>query len=259
MRKKLYVDGVDLSTYGVYISGQGTFGAGEREYTFFKVPARDGAVVGSQTRLENVNVSYECFIYANFETNIRNLRSFLLSRSGYVRIADDYDTTHFRKGIYQGPFEPTVMKKNDAGNFTLTFNCMPQRWLTSGETAITYLKDDLLAAGINGITIPNPTKFYSKPKIVVFGYGGFQFYGGQKSGNGNVIVLQNSLYSITIDCESGQIYSTGDASAYVSFGYTGLDDPPTIGPNGTTAIRLMNGQDQANLIKVVVTPRTWEV
>ena len=82
MRKHLYVDNVDLATYGVYISGQGTFGAGEREYAFYDVPSRDGALVGAQTRLANVSVScYNLFhskrqkgdgsLWANSKTCLR--------------------------------------------------------------------------------------------------------------------------------------------------------------------------------------------
>ena len=126
MRKHLYVDSVDLATYGVYISGGGTFSAPEKECTWYGVPNRNGDILGYNRRLLNIKVTYDCFICANFDTNISNLRNFLLSRDGLVRISDDYHTGEFRMGTYEGPFEPTITQKLDAGSFQLTFNCQPQ-------------------------------------------------------------------------------------------------------------------------------------
>lgn len=253
MRKHLYVDSVDLATYGVYISGQGTFGAGERVYTFYDVPSRDGALVGAQTRLANVSVSYECFIYTNFETNIRNLRSFLLSRVGYVKINDDYDTTHYRMGVYEGPFEPTVTTKNDAGQFTLTFNCQPQRWLTSGNTTVTINAGD----GSSTLIGTNPSPFSSKPIIEVFGDGFFTLNGVKVT-----VDAISGVSSIKIDCDTmACTYVSGgqliDASYAVGFSAGAYDvDAPVLkaGEN-----RINATQYSFTVTKIVVTPRWWEV
>ena len=255
MRKKLYVDNVDLSTFGVYISGQGTFGAGEREYAFYDVPSRDGALVGAQTRLANVSVSYECFIYTNFETNIRNLRSFLLSRTGYVRITDDYDTTHYRKGVYEGPFEPDVTSKNDAGSFVLTFNCMPQRWLTSGDTPITINAGD----GMNKLIGTNPSYFKSKPIIEVFGDGIFTLNGVKVT----VDAIANAT-SVVIDCDTMACTYTYQGKVYecsYAVGFTDIN-----GVNDVDAPVLVAGENRINatqynfsVTKIVITPRWWEV
>ena len=254
MRKHLYVDSVDLATYGVYISGQGTFGAGEREYTFYDVPSRDGALVGAQTRLANVSVSYECFIYTNFETNIRNLRSFLLSRVGYVKINDDYDTTHYRMGVYEGPFEPSVTTKNDAGQFTLTFNCQPQRWLTSGNTTVTINAGD----GMNTLIGTNPSPFKSKPIIAVYGSGSFTLNGVRVT-----VDAISGVSSIKIDCDTMACtyvdgYGEHDAAYAVGFTENGVND--------VDAPVLKTGENRINatntyftVTKIVITPRWWEV
>ena len=139
MRNYLVFGGRDSRDFGVYISGQGTFSAPSRAYDFYAIPGRNGAVIGNEKRLENIEVSYECFIYANFDKNISDFRSYLLSCIGYQELTDSYHPDEFRMACYVGPFEPTVTKKNDAGSFTLTFNCKPQRFLQSGKTAYSWV------------------------------------------------------------------------------------------------------------------------
>lgn len=133
MRNYLTFGGRDSRDFGVYISGQGTFSAPEKAYTFYSIPGRSGALIGNERRLENIKVSYECFIYSNFSQNIADFRTFLLSLDGYQELTDSYHPDEFRLACYTGPFEPTVTTKNDAGSFTLTFNCKPQRYLYSGR------------------------------------------------------------------------------------------------------------------------------
>lgn len=138
MRNYLIIAGADSRDYGVYISGQGTFSAPEKAYEFYSVPGRNGAIIGNENRLENIEVSYECFIYSNFDKNISEFRTFLLSLNGYQTLSDSYHPKEYRYAVYVGPFEPEVTPKNDAGAFTLTFNCKPQRYLTSGDYVFKY-------------------------------------------------------------------------------------------------------------------------
>ena len=108
-------------------------------------------------------------------------------------------------GIYDGPFNPTIQRKGDAGTFTLTFNCMPQRWLDSGETVITGLK--------NGGTVTNPTRFPSLPIIRVKAINNGPF-------TVNDITLTISAFSLgvnknlTIDCETMECFDTDDGTSY---------------------------------------------
>ena len=134
MRNYFILNGVDSRDYGVYISGQGTFSAPQKAYTFYNVPGRNGAILGDEHRLENIEVSYEAFIYSDFDKNIADFRSFLLSLDGYQKLTDSYHPDEYRYAVYQGPFEPTVERTNDVGSFIITFSCKPQRYLLSGDT-----------------------------------------------------------------------------------------------------------------------------
>ena len=138
MRNYFILNGVDSRDFGVYISGQGTFDAPQKSYSFYNVPGRDGALLSSDNRLENATLTYEAFIYKDFNVNVANFRTFLLSLNGYTKLTDSYHPDEFRYAVYTGPFEPKVQSKNDAGSFKITFSCKPQRYLLSGE-AETYI------------------------------------------------------------------------------------------------------------------------
>ena len=141
MRNYLTIAGRDSRDFGVYISGQGTFSAPEKAYEFYDVPGRNGAIIGNDHRLENIEVTYQCFIYADFSKNIGDFRTFLLSLNGYQELTDSYHPDEYRMAVYVGPFEPEVTAKNDAGSFELVFNCKPQRWLYSGNTVYAFVNN----------------------------------------------------------------------------------------------------------------------
>lgn len=146
MRNYFILNGRDSRDFGVYISGQGTFSAPQKAYTFYNVPGRNGAILGNENRLENINVSYEAFIYTDFDNNIAKFRTFLLSLNGYQKLSDSYHPDEYRYAVYQGPFEPKVTRLNDAGSFVITFSCKPQRYLTSGETTYNWQNQEITGA-----------------------------------------------------------------------------------------------------------------
>lgn len=149
MRNYFVFNGRDSRDFGVYISGQGTFSAPQKAYQFYNIPGRNGALIGYDNRFENINVSYEAFIYKDFDKNIAEFRSFLLSVPGYARLEDSYHPDEFRVAAYVGPFEPVITAKNDAGSFTITFNCKPQRYLKTGEQSFTFESDKVTVRGTN--------------------------------------------------------------------------------------------------------------
>ena len=157
MRNYLIIGGKDSRDFGVYISGQGTFSAPEKAYEFYNVPGRSGAILGNDHRLENIEVSYQCFIYNDFSTNIADFRTYLLSLNGYQRLTDSYHPDEYRMAVYVGPFEPEVTSMNDAGSFELVFNCKPQRYLISGETKYSW--------------IPGSAQVISGESVDIYGYG----------------------------------------------------------------------------------------
>lgn len=235
MRHYFTLDGVDSRTFGVYISGQGTFSAPARPYEAQPVPGRNGDILTGGKRLENGTLTYPAFIVRDFENNIRGLRNFLLSRVGYVRLVDSYHPEEYRMVYYGEAFEPEVTERNNAANFELVFGCKPQRFLTSGETVKSFT-----SAG----TITNPTRFPAQPLIRVYGTG--------TVGIGSTTITITAAVGYTdIDCAIMAAYKgTTNRNAYVQLNTL---DFPTL-PPGNTGISL-----SGSVTRVEITPRWWEV
>lgn len=247
MRKKLYVDGVDLATFGVYVTGTGTYGAPARKLEVTSIPGRNGNILGIDKSYANISVTYPCFIYASLEANLAALRTFLLSRPGYVKITDDYHSGEYRLGIFEGPFNPTVQRKGDAGSFNLVFNCMPQRFLDSGET--------LISLPTSGGTVTNPTDFPSLPIIYIEDINNAEFTVNgvtlKIAALGGVSVYKN----VTIDCETMECFDTDDGTSYASkLSSTGFAFPVlSPGTNTITPISIAWGSYDG--FKIL--PRWW--
>ena len=254
MRNYFTLDGVDSRDFGVYLSGQGTFGAPSKAYTYHDVPGRNGAIIGTEKRFNNIEVTYPAFIYTNFKQNISDLRNFLLTRDGYVRLEDTYNRDEYRLVSYAGAFEPDVTKRNDAGQFDITFNCMPQRWLTSGETPITG----------SPATVQNDTQMNAKPLIRVYGYGTISV--NDIDINIASYAAQEGVSYIDIDCETMQAFN-GDklmnkyVTVYkiVNAGYGTRDysvDFPVLKPGANTIVK---SSIQTYISSWEVTPRWWKL
>lgn len=163
--KTFTFDGESSRDYGVYLTGEGVYNAPEREVEMVSIPNRNGAFALDKGRFENIEVTYPAGIFADNEADfvqgISDLRNLLCSKRGYVRLEDDYNPDEYRMAIYKSGLEvePALLR---AGEFEITFECMPQRFLKSGETKVTMA---------SGGTLTNPTLFDAKPMIELYGYG----------------------------------------------------------------------------------------
>ena len=237
MRNYFTIGGRASTDFGVYISGQGTFNSPQKAYDFRTIPGRNGDLILSDNRLMNTELSYNCFIYTNFDANLADLRAFLLSLDGYQELSDTYHPNEFRMAAYAGPLLPEVTAKNDAGSFTLTFNCKPQRFLTSGKTVTTTTVST---------TITNPTEFDALPLIRAYGTGRFRV------NNGTVKILAVYNQYTDIDCENLDCYEgTQNRNSNVEIdGYAF----PRLEP-GSNAITIVDN----TITKLEITPRWWRV
>ena len=162
----LTYDGVDSSSFGVFISGDGVFDAPARRGEMISIPGRNGSLFIDEGVFENITVEYPAFIGTGYEdifrTKLGDLRSAMTSRGNYKRLTDTYHPDEFRLGVYREGLEvdPEVITR--AGEFTLKFDCKPQRYLVSGEDPIVLT---------SGALITNPTLFYAKPLLKVIGNG----------------------------------------------------------------------------------------
>ena len=245
--KALQFDNVSSRTYGVYITGEAVYNAPARDVEMITIPGRSGTFALDNGRFENIEVSYPAGIYADTEADFRqaisDFRNFLCSRKGYVRLSDEYNPGEYRMAVYKSGLDvdPAMLR---AGEFTITFDCKPQRWLTSGETAVTVTSGD---------TLTNPTLFESSPLLEVGGSGSITFngydiefegvpygevviadhmkYGSSNNPYTKTVTLDTSLlntgdpiYPETKDCEIQVILKTSGSGYFRS---VGLRNAPT--------------------------------
>ena len=226
--KSLSFDGEDSRNYGVYITGEAVYNAPERDVEMITIPGRNGSFALDNGRFQNIEVSYPAGIFADTEANFRqavsDFRNFLCSRKGYVRLQDEYNPDEYRMAVYKSGLEvdPAMLK---AGEFTITFDCKPQRWLTSGESEV---------AVDSGDTLLNPTLFESKPLLEVEGYGSIGF-------NGYVIEI-SSAEAQTIPIAESEQYSYVNSVSF-NFDETAFNTGDTIQINGgaLTGLAGING------------------
>ena len=169
--KTFTFDGVSSSVYGVYLTGEGVFNAPQRAVELIEIPGRNGNYALDQGKFNNISVTYKVGMFdvdeSNFATKVSNFRNWLCSKVGYKRLTDEYNANEYRMAVYASGFE----LDHDlliAGEAEITFDCKPQRFLTSGETA---------TAVANNGTISNPTLFESSPLLQIWGYGNIHLGG----------------------------------------------------------------------------------
>ena len=165
--------GIDSSDYGIYISGEGVWNAPERDAETIQIPGRNGEYVLDKGNFKNIEVTYPAFnqeaSYNDFRTKVDNFRNAISSLKGYQRLTDSFHPDEYRMAAFIGGLEVDPVLYNDKSmQMSITFNCKPQRFLTSGET-----QSNVTSGG----TITNPTLFESHPLLLVDGYGDFDING----------------------------------------------------------------------------------
>lgn len=256
MRNYFIFNSQDSRNYGVYISGSGTFNAPARAYEMVSVPGRNGDLIISQDRYINTDLTYPAFIGDPFNTDVQSFRNFLMSVGSYARLSDTYHPDEFRAAYFADGLDVSPTNTLKGGQFDITFNCKPQRYLVSGETAVEVT---------SGNALTNPTLFNARPSIVVQGYGTL-YVGSDK------ITIADMYPSIVIDSEILDCYANSglplvnsaivgaailgssgymaNANAAVTFD---SGDFPVLKPGSTTITY------SGAITKVTVFPRWWRL
>lgn len=172
IRQNLIYGDVSANDYDVYVAGDGVYDAPARNVELVSVPGRNGSLIIDKGNFENITIEYPAFIFATTQEEFKNkLTRFInaiMSQRGYQRLSDTYHPDEYRMALYTESIDVNPAHYNRAGQFTLKFNCKPQKYLTSGEEESTVT---------NGMSLINPTLFDSEPLIKLDGYGTVAFNG----------------------------------------------------------------------------------
>lgn len=217
-----------------YIPGYST---GRKNVNTYTVPGRSGALIRDEETYENYTQPYDVWVKAPPGTvthqAARKVANWLTGVKGYQRLEDTYDPDIYRMAYFIGPmdFDNWFFKY---GRATLEFNCMPQRWLKSGE-----FPQDIS----DGQILINDWK-PALPLIQIAGSG----VGTLVIGDYTVGISNIPADGLTIDCDSQNAY-TGQTNQNNLITLT--NGFPVLQP-GENDISFEDG-----ITSVKITPRWW--
>lgn len=235
----LTFNGTNSDNIGVIVERYPARTIAQRIVNTIRIPGRNGVLTQSEG-YDNVVQDYEIYVSAaavGLPSAAASMAAWLLAPDGYCRLEDSYNTGEYRMArlINSADLQNFF---NRFGRCTLSFDCMPQRWLTSGETATTYSAD---------ATITNPTSFVAMPVIEVVGSGDIEFAVG-----GTSVQVDDLVSSITLDCENQNAYD----------GVTNLNNSVTVSGGsfpvlqpGSNSVTFVTG----SITSITITPRWWQL
>nr|DAI17016.1 MAG TPA: distal tail protein [Bacteriophage sp.] len=223
------------SAFSTYVADTDGWNSAARRMDAINVPGRSGTLTPiNSNSFENIQITYLCYLKNEMRTKLNDLVGWLNSHAGYQRLEDTFHPEYFRLARYNGSFE--VMSKDKlTAAFNVVFDCMPQKFLKSGEQ-ITTLK----TSG----SITNPTNYIAKPIIKIYGTGVV------KIGSAAIKIVKPGNAFIEFDCDLLNAYEGSDnRNSNVE-----LIGEPALLPNTTNGITLGNG-----ITKVEIKPRWYTI
>lgn len=230
-------DGITSDSLNCIVERYPTYTVPQRKQSAISVPGRNGDLLLQQQAYSNYIQGYD--IYLSGPRNNSKLPDVAravaawLNVGGYRKLVDDYTPGSYRMAFFQGPMD-LENTFNLYGRTTIEFNCKPQRFLNSGDTAQTI--------STSGGTITNPTAFNAKPLITVYGSGAATLQVGEY-----VCTLSSIDESITLDSDTENAYKgTTNLNSKVT-----IPDFPELAP-GDNEITWTGG-----ITSVEIIPRWW--
>lgn len=197
MRSKGYFifGGESSEDFGLYTAGSGTYNSPERDVERVKIPGRNGLLIRDNGSFNNVQVVFTILLKDNFTETVFDVKSWLMSKTGYARLEDSFNPNYYRMASFSGSIDWTIGQLLRYGYCDITFDCLPQLYLKSGETTIDIDAD--------GTEVVNPTRFTAKPLISVVCSGSGNVYIGDQTVVINDLDGQLKIDSELMDCYFG--------------------------------------------------------
>lgn len=241
-------DGIKSCDYGVWISGEGTFVAPERDVEIVQVPGRDGTLTIDNGRYKNIQIKYPCFMSGDFLKRFDEFKNAILQKRGYLKLTDTYHIWGHRMARITGGISPKPGPYNKSAAFTLTFDAWPQFYLKTGETAEVFTT--------SGDEMDVPAGVFPFRPLVEIVIGPSDTPGTGSVTIGGTTISYSGLpwdatHHVFIDCETRQIYRNNVSVAE----YFTLDDDEFFEVSPPSAYVSWTG----SVFSVGITPRWWSL
>lgn len=226
-------NGHSTGELGLLVSGINIYGSPSRIVEKINIPYRSGDLLIDTGAYSNYMLTYTVDIIDNTKTTAESLSQWLLGSTGYCRLTDTYNTDIYRMAAYYNQLDYTLSALYRYGKATITFDCKPQKYLLTGETAVTITS--------SSYTLNNPSAMVSKPLLRLTGT-------GTAVVNGTTIVVNSVDEYVDIDCDTMQIFKgTTNKSSTVT-----MTDFPQLKSGNNTITK-------SGLTNIIVTPRWWKL
>lgn len=240
-------NGVSSRVIPIVVENPPDYTMAAKDYDVVHVLGKNGDVLIDNGSYQNVLRSYDIAFGSTMKKNSEMaaaVSEWLHSASGYARLEDSYEPDYYRMAYYQeeGDIENIL---NHLGRATINFNCMPQRFLKSGEKPIIFSTDTSTSGKLY-----NPTKFEAFPLLTIKGNGS-----AIVTINGTDIAIREIGGTIVIDCELGEAYyNSTSKNDMISWGATQAHRFPSL-TKGLSNFNLSSG----SIATVEVVPRWWTI
>ena len=230
-------DGITSDSLNCIVERYPIYTVPRRKQSAISVPGRNGDLLLQQQAYSNYIQAYDVYLSGprngSKMPEVAQAVAAWLNVGGYRKLVDDYTPGSYRMAFFQSPLELENIF-NLYGRATVEFNCKPQRFLDSGDTAQT--------ANASGGIITNPTAYNAKPLITVYGSGAAILQVGEY-----VCTLAAIDGSITLDSDTENAYKgVANLNSQVT-----IPEFPELVP-GDNEITWTGG-----ITSVQITPRWW--
>lgn len=231
----------DSKEYGIIMTAPPPEVFAERDVEVFSIAGRSGDLTKDNGRYKNFQLSYTCAIFPVEGKSLRQTAidavDALRVAAGYQRLENTYTPDYFRCARITGGLSISSIVEQ-AGEFTLTFDCKPQRFLIDGETAVSFQEPSILINHTNEIALP---------LITVYGNGA-----GELSVGGVTVSILELEDQLTLDCEIQNAYrQVGDAPPENKNSEISAPVFPSLNP-GVNAVSWTG-----EITRVEIIPRWW--
>lgn len=191
MRDFFVFDGIDSQDLGITLQAPISFSGSTPKFSTIKIPGRNGDLHFFENAYENDTGTATCFLLTkNVDAALDQMKKWTFQDFSYKRLEVSNEPEVYRKAKLTSPIG-TEIRVGLLAPFEILFNCMPGKYLKSGE---------------NIIEITKPGSIYnswmkSLPEIKIYGSGQVNI-----SINGISISISEINDYIILDCDTQNAY-----------------------------------------------------
>lgn len=198
-------DGVQLNdNSNIYVADDSEWYAiPERNYTAYSIAGRSGDLLQDNGKYNNIERAFKFDLIKNGKA-LPTLEANVASKVGYKELRNSDDPNCYCMAAYEGIERLAFGQLKMNGSVEILFNCKPQKFLDSGNNAVTA------GSSSSPVRITNPTGYTAKPLIRMLPNSDLElknYYGGFRLQMGNITEVSSSITYALIDCETLEVYN----------------------------------------------------